>query len=115
MDSRTCCWWRTCIEPVRRNCRWFRSSTPDRTVSLPPAPRHGPIRSRCRCCEFWASSLAACRWPSLDLLDGTPILDIKPYVPEFDARADASSGWYADAARKGECVVADDRFSADPG
>ena len=51
----------------------------------------------------------------LDLLDGTPILDIKPYVPEFDARADASSGWYADAARKGECVVADDRFSADPG
>jgi len=50
----------------------------------------------------------------LDLLDGTPILDIKPYVPEFDARPDASTGWYANAARKDERVVADDRFSADP-
>ena len=50
----------------------------------------------------------------LDLLDGTPILDIKPYVPEFDVRVAASSGWYAAAARKDECVVADARFSADP-
>jgi tRNA-Thr(GGU) m(6)t(6)A37 methyltransferase TsaA len=51
----------------------------------------------------------------LDLLDGTPILDIKPYVPEFDARGDARSGWYAEAARRNEDVVADDRFSGDPG
>ena len=51
----------------------------------------------------------------LDLLDGTPILDIKPYVPEFDSRGDASSGWYALAARKDECVVSDSRFSADRG
>ena len=28
----------------------------------------------------------------VDMLDGTPLLDIKPYVPEFDIR-DASSGW----------------------
>jgi tRNA (adenine37-N6)-methyltransferase len=26
---------------------------------------------------------------ALDLLDGTPLLDIKPYVPPFDDRADA--------------------------
>lgn len=50
----------------------------------------------------------------LDLLDETPILDIKPYVPEFDVRIDARIGWYATAARKDQCVVADDRFSADP-
>ena len=50
----------------------------------------------------------------LDLLDGTPILDIKPYVPEFDTRPDARVGWYADAARKDQPVVADERFSADP-
>jgi len=25
---------------------------------------------------------------------GTPLLDIKPYVPEFDSRADAHAGWY---------------------
>ncbi len=29
----------------------------------------------------------------VDMLDGTPLLDIKPYVPGFDVRADASSGW----------------------
>ena len=29
----------------------------------------------------------------LDLLDGTPILDIKPYVPYADSRPDADHGW----------------------
>ena len=47
----------------------------------------------------------------LDLLDGTPILDIKPYVPEFDARLDVRIGWYAYAACKEQEVVADDRFT----
>ncbi len=28
-----------------------------------------------------------------DLLDGTPILDIKPYIPYADAHPDASHGW----------------------
>lgn len=31
----------------------------------------------------------------VDMLDGTPLLDIKPYVPEFDVRADVRTGWYA--------------------
>jgi tRNA (Thr-GGU) A37 N-methylase len=29
----------------------------------------------------------------LDLLDGTPILDIKPYIPAFDSFPDANAGW----------------------
>lgn len=29
----------------------------------------------------------------LDLLDGTPVLDIKPYIPDFDARPEARRGW----------------------
>lgn len=29
----------------------------------------------------------------LDLLDGTPVLDIKPYVPYADAFPDAKAGW----------------------
>jgi tRNA-Thr(GGU) m(6)t(6)A37 methyltransferase TsaA len=29
----------------------------------------------------------------LDLLDGTPVLDIKPYVPYCDAFPDARAGW----------------------
>jgi tRNA-Thr(GGU) m(6)t(6)A37 methyltransferase TsaA len=29
-----------------------------------------------------------------DMLDETPLLDIKPYVPDFDAFIDVSTGWY---------------------
>jgi tRNA-Thr(GGU) m(6)t(6)A37 methyltransferase TsaA len=29
-----------------------------------------------------------------DMLDGTPLLDIKPYVPDFDAQTDVRTGWY---------------------
>ncbi len=34
----------------------------------------------------------------LDLLDGTPVLDIKPYVPYADSRPDADHGWLDEAA-----------------
>jgi len=30
-----------------------------------------------------------------DMLDGTPLLDIKPYMPEFDVRTEVRTGWYA--------------------
>ena len=30
---------------------------------------------------------------NLDMLDGTPLLDIKPYVPPFDCYQNANSGW----------------------
>jgi tRNA-Thr(GGU) m(6)t(6)A37 methyltransferase TsaA len=29
-----------------------------------------------------------------DMLDGTPLLDIKPYVPDFDAQVNVRTGWY---------------------
>ncbi len=29
----------------------------------------------------------------LDLIDGTPVLDLKPYIPDFDAIPEASRGW----------------------
>jgi hypothetical protein len=29
----------------------------------------------------------------VDLLDGTPVIDLKPYVPYADAHPDARSGW----------------------
>lgn len=46
----------------------------------------------------------------IDFLDGTPILDIKPYVGEFDERAEARFGWL-ELARK-QTEVADDRFKS---
>jgi tRNA-Thr(GGU) m(6)t(6)A37 methyltransferase TsaA len=33
----------------------------------------------------------------VDLIDGTPILDVKPYVPDSDAAPGASAGWTAEA------------------
>lgn len=30
----------------------------------------------------------------IDMLDGTPVLDIKPYIPDFDHRTDVHAGWY---------------------
>jgi len=35
-----------------------------------------------------------------DLLDGTPILDIKPYIPAFDSFPDARSGWLEQQVRE---------------
>ena len=32
----------------------------------------------------------------VDMLDGTPLLDIKPYVPQFDLRTNAKIGWLKD-------------------
>ncbi len=44
----------------------------------------------------------------LDIIDGTPLLDIKPYIPRADAFPDASSGWFDKTKNARE--VADDRF-----
>ena len=30
-----------------------------------------------------------------DMLNGTPLLDIKPYIPEFDFHEVSKTGWYA--------------------
>ncbi|MBP7687592.1 MAG: tRNA (N6-threonylcarbamoyladenosine(37)-N6)-methyltransferase TrmO [Thermoflexales bacterium] len=34
-----------------------------------------------------------------DMLDGTPLIDIKPYVPEFDHRSDVHIGWYGSRSK----------------
>ena len=38
----------------------------------------------------------------VDIVDGTPLLDIKPYVPDFDNRDDVSKGWYEHASNRSE-------------
>jgi tRNA (adenine37-N6)-methyltransferase len=45
----------------------------------------------------------------LDLLDGTPVLDIKPYVPAFDAVDAERTGWLERGARRVHEVRADER------
>jgi tRNA-Thr(GGU) m(6)t(6)A37 methyltransferase TsaA len=44
----------------------------------------------------------------VDMVDGTPLVDIKPYVPEFDAYPDSRAGWFD--ARRVERARADGRF-----
>jgi len=34
----------------------------------------------------------------LDLLDGTPLLDIKPYIPRYDCFSEATEGWLSGKA-----------------
>jgi hypothetical protein len=47
----------------------------------------------------------------VDLLDGTPERDIKPYVPLFDDRPAERIGWFAAQAQRVYDVRADDRFA----
>ncbi len=46
----------------------------------------------------------------VDVVDGTPLLDIKPYVPEFDVREVERIGWLSKKAGKARGVKADERF-----
>jgi tRNA-Thr(GGU) m(6)t(6)A37 methyltransferase TsaA len=57
-----------------------------------------------------AISRATIEIEDVDVVDGTPLLDIKPYIPAFDDRAGARVGWFA--GRLGELreARADDRF-----
>jgi len=46
----------------------------------------------------------------IDVLDGTPLLDIKPYVPEFDAYPGSRCGWLETLAGNAGTARSDDRF-----
>jgi tRNA (adenine37-N6)-methyltransferase len=46
----------------------------------------------------------------VDMVDGTPLLDLKPYVPAFDDRPDARIGWFADRLGPLAETRADERF-----
>ena len=46
----------------------------------------------------------------LDIVDGTPLLDIKPYVPEFDVREGCRKGWLERNVHKLSHTRDDGRF-----
>jgi tRNA-Thr(GGU) m(6)t(6)A37 methyltransferase TsaA len=46
----------------------------------------------------------------VDMVDGTPLLDIKPYVPAFDERDDVRVGWFTERLGGLPGARADDRF-----
>lgn len=47
---------------------------------------------------------------NLDVLDGTPLLDIKPYIPAFEDTVDHRTGWLPEAKNKLRGKKSDDRF-----
>lgn len=46
----------------------------------------------------------------IDIVDKTPLIDIKPYVPQFDSFPDSRAGWVDAANLSAQSVRADDRF-----
>ena len=46
----------------------------------------------------------------IDIVDGTPLLDIKPYIPEFDVHGAERIGWLSKKVDKVHEVKADERF-----
>lgn len=46
----------------------------------------------------------------VDVLDETPLIDIKPYIPQFDCRGDATSGWMKASRADVERKRSDNRF-----
>ena len=46
----------------------------------------------------------------VDILDGTPVLDIKPYVPLFDAYPNERYGWFEGKLADIEDARSDERF-----
>ncbi len=46
----------------------------------------------------------------VDIVDGTPLLDIKPYVPEFDIRKVEKIGWLEKNVHKLSKTKDDERF-----
>ena len=50
---------------------------------------------------------------SVDILDGIPLLDIKPYVPMFDQHDSTSEGGFDTAANDFREITSDNRFAKD--
>ncbi len=76
--------------------------------SLRRAHRQGPILLASRLYGFSGSKTIVCSISGVDMLDGTPLLDIKPYIPAFDCFPVQRVGWYQGKIAQG--AVADDRF-----
>lgn len=75
--------------------------------SLPPAPQPGlglslvQLLRREGCLLYFAGN---------DMLDGTPVFDIKPYVPAFDIRQTTRVGWFEDKLDQLASTQADGRM-----
>lgn len=91
---------------------WFHKNDNWRPTTLPPRGRTGRVGTFASRSPYRPNPIAISNVSLLgvkqnqlyigahDLLDDTPILDIKPYIPEFDAFTDEECGWYGEMVGK---------------
>jgi tRNA-Thr(GGU) m(6)t(6)A37 methyltransferase TsaA len=46
----------------------------------------------------------------VDIIDGTPLLDIKPFIPDFDSRKNITVGWIEGKLKHKDKYISDNRF-----
>ena len=99
---------------------WFDRTLPVklRVVPFRDVVEHGvfAVRAPCRpnpiglsCVRLVSVRRRTLTFLGADMLDGTPLLDIKPYVPEFDAFPSSCAGWLD--KRSSNRTHADGRFA----
>lgn len=100
---------------------WFHKNEGWRPRVLPPRSRTGrkglfATRAPYRPCPLGLSTVpllgveGCTLWlGEHDLVDGTPVLDVKPYIPEVDSFPEARSGWFGqlENARRYRMVCSD--------
>jgi tRNA-Thr(GGU) m(6)t(6)A37 methyltransferase TsaA len=102
---------------------WFDRARPAQLEVTPylDTQKHGIFATRApsrpnsiglSCVRLLAVEGSRLRVAELDVLDETPLLDIKPYVPEFDVFAVTRVGWARNAP---SWRTANGRFSQEPG
>lgn len=98
---------------------WFDRATPARLVVRPFLDKQErgvfATRAPCRpnaiglsCVRLLDIDGGRLRIGDVDVLDGTPLLDIKPYAPQLDCFEVRRAGWLQN--KDGQGVVADGRF-----
>ena len=97
---------------------WFDRASAPQLIVKPylDQEEHGVFATRapCRpnpiglsCVRLLGIDGAMLRVAGLDVLDNTPLLDLKPYIPDFDVFDVSRVGWYK---RPGGTATADSRF-----
>lgn len=70
--------------------------------------RPNPIGISVVCLEKIAGNILHVK--NIDILDGSPVLDIKPYIPKFDVFETYKNGWFDKVNHKIEDQKDDGRF-----
>lgn len=91
-------------------CSSCPSWTPKSGVFLPPRAPKRPNPIGLSVVALSGIKDGVLRLQNVDILNGTPLLDIKPYVPDFDHCTDVRTGWPEKAKDTVATIRSDDRF-----